>query len=101
MEVLRLVEQELAQVPGQKVIEFEKKNFSVSLIEPEKKLLFAPISGGSASAIRPFINQLKEYGFKVTRVIPKEMGSFEVDLDKTEDFPLVVDYINTQRMEEP
>ncbi len=97
-DVLLLIEQELQQQANapQKVVEFPAQNFAVSLIKAQKKLIFSPIEGDASASIRSMINQMKTQGFKVSALHQKGMGTFEVDLDKTENFDLVVDYLKQQ-----
>ncbi len=98
-DVVLLIEQELQQQlggPPQKVVEFPAQNFSVSLLKAQKKLIFSPIDGEASASIRSMINQMKSQGFKVSNLQQKGMGTFEVDLDKTENFDLVVDYLKQQ-----
>ncbi len=97
-----MIEAEMApvvqtQIGGpMKVLEFPSKNFSVSLFAPEKKLLFSPISGASSPGIRSFINQIKQQGFGITQVVPKNGTSFEVEIEKSENFNAVVEFIKGQ-----
>lgn len=101
-EVVKMIEAETTPVDqaqtgaSMKVLEFPSKNFSVSLFKPEKKLLLSPISGASSPGIRTMINQIKQQGFGVVKVVPKNGTSFEVELEKSENFDAVVNFLKSQ-----
>jgi hypothetical protein len=71
-------------------------NFTIAVFRDQKKLLFSPQDHQSIpNKIRTFVNDLKQT-FRVSSVIQKDLGSFEVTLDPRTDLDSVLGFIKDQ-----
>jgi len=78
------------------LLQFPHMNFTVSIFRDEKKLLFSPQNHQSIpNKIRTLINDLKQT-FRISDVVQKEIGTFEVTLDPRTDLDSVIDFIKQE-----
>ena len=77
-------------------LEFPNDNFVLSVFRNTKTLIFTPQYHNSiTNKVRTLVNMLKQ-NFRILRVVDKDLGAFEIQVDPREDFESVVDWIKSQ-----
>ena len=97
LEALNELDDGTTPVDGnENLLEFPNMNFTIAVFRDQKKLLFSPQDHSSIpNKIRTFVNDLKQT-FRISSVIQKDIGSFEVTLDPRTDLDSVLDYIKQE-----
>jgi hypothetical protein len=92
-----IIEEALAEQEDEgNVIEFPQDNFNLSIFRSQRKLLFTPqFHNAMTKNVRTLVTMLKQ-NFRIKEVNDKSLGAFEIEVEPTEDFESVVDFIKQQ-----